>query len=59
MDFIRIINFNKKECEEIANIILEANKNTILAQIITNPSKKTRKNFKSWVFVFLTNFGGL
>jgi len=36
MDFIRIINFNKKECEEIANIILEANNNTILAQIGKN-----------------------
>ena len=33
MKFVKVINFKKKECEEITNIILEANKNTILAQI--------------------------
>ena len=33
MNFVKVINFKKKECEEITNIILEANKNTILAQI--------------------------
>ena len=36
MRFTKVINFKKKECEEITNIILEANRNTILAQIGKN-----------------------
>ena len=36
MKFIKVINLKKKEREEITNIILEANNNTILAQIGKN-----------------------
>tara|TARA_B100001146_G_C15976556_1_gene346443 strand:- start:10 stop:147 length:138 start_codon:yes stop_codon:yes gene_type:complete len=33
MNFLEILKFNKTESEEIANILLEANSNTIIAQI--------------------------